>query len=342
MTADHEDESHEDPVLLFVPRSASQQEAKVPNRDFMESLVDCGCWLRVIAANENRVKLADEKATDLERYSAIASFYQHTGTFVEDIITALVAWAVWAKQDSVYLADINERLVLSPGQNPGGTSKTYHQEVVKSFLDSTKRVRVNPHSYLASLTQLPDDEQLRFLGIPWKQNPSVKLVRRWDWDTWHNLPHSIASVTGLLDNSEMIVSCYNKLKHGPQIIISSIKECFARRGESVDFPTDKKYIRLLFCGAETQRGNDSQIAPFLLHDPYFVNAVFYQRIVPLAINYWSIASWLLYIHYKKVRSNVIDHALRKVFSDGVDWEEYLKSGVCFDKRPEIMTFAKIR
>jgi hypothetical protein len=309
----------------------------------LESLVSYGCWIRIIAANENRIKLVDEKASDLERFAAIASFYQQTGTFVEDLFSALVAWAVWAKQDGIFLADINERLVLSLGQNPTNTSKPYHEEVVNTFLGSDKRVRVNPHSYLASLTQLPTDEQLKVLGIPWKRYPSVKMVRRRDWDTWRCLPDSIESMTGLLSgNSELVVSCYNKLKHGPQFIVSSIKECFARRGKFVDSLADKRYIRLLFRGAETQRGDDSDIAPFLMHDPYFVNAVFYHRIVPLAMHYWSIAAWLLYIRYTKLRPDVTDQVLKKIFSDAVDWEEIVKSGRSADKRPDIMHIVHIR
>ena len=40
--------------------------------------------------------------------------------------------------------------------------------------------------------QMSDEELLTFLGIPWKEIPSVKLVPPKLWQTWKSLPRLIA------------------------------------------------------------------------------------------------------------------------------------------------------
>ena len=143
------------PILLCSLKPGPQPEARVSNRDYLESLVKYGCWIRAIAADENRARLAQDEATSLERFSAIVSFYQQIGMLVEDMLTSLIGWVVFASDNSTVLADLNERLTLSPGQKLSKATRRYHEAIVSEFQHPTKRVRVDPFAFIASLSALP-------------------------------------------------------------------------------------------------------------------------------------------------------------------------------------------
>lgn len=329
-------------AMLLYPGPGPIFEPKITNREFLESLVSFGCWFRVMAANDNRVTLSDVNSTPLQCFSAITSFYQHIGMFMEDVITALVTWPVWARDQGVYLADLNERLVLSPGHKPKSKTKPYHEEVIDSFLSTTNRVRVNPGDYLDSIMQMSDASLLHLLGIPWKQFPSVKLVPRRLWKAWNAVHESITTLRSLLnDKSELIVLCYNKLKHGPQAVVSGIRTPLCKRGITFQDSDDAEYVRLLFSGADTQKKDNPFIAPFLLHDSLFVNSIYYHRFLILAIHFWNLASWLLCVHYTKEKLEVADKLLKRIIEEAGVWEDNANRGDRDDKLPKSIRLFKI-
>ena len=330
--------------LLFYLLPTTQPEPPISNQDFLQSLVSYGCWPRIVAANNNRITLCDAASTELERYAAISSFYENVGMLIEDVVSGLVIWPAWAQDRGSCLADMNERLIISDGQDHKDKSRPYREEIAESLAKkTTKRVRVNPSLYLSSVFELTDEQIVRWLGIPWKHNPSVKMVPRSGLDQWHRLPNTIGDLRRMLsENSQLIVSCYNKLKHGPQLVISSVRDALLARGDKNGHRlADTKYVRLLFDGAKTENGGELHVAPFLFHQPYCVNAVFHQCVWPLAVTYWGLASWLLCTHFTKGKPDTDYKPLRELFRESVRWERQTEWPGVGDEMPDVVKMAAV-
>ena len=134
--------------MLALPPISSTPEPKVSNREYLDSLVNFGCWLRVIAANENRAVLSNTTSTTLECYSAIASFYQQVGMFVEDILSGLVCWPVWSKDESVHLPTLmsgwscrKARSRTGRGKSCHGSPKTVTRQSPGRFQEKSRKQR---------------------------------------------------------------------------------------------------------------------------------------------------------------------------------------------------------
>ena len=264
------------------------------------------------------------------RYAAITSFYQNIGMLMEDIITALVVWPAWAKDRTLALADLNERLVLSEGPARKNDSKAYRNEAANYLTTKgAKRVRVNPALYLASVFDLTNEDILKWLGIPWKTHPSVRMVPRSAFDAWHRLPDLVEILRAftLGEGNELVVPCYNKLKHGPQVVIASIRDALLARGDkNAHILPDERYVRLLFQGAKTENGTERLVAPFLFHEPYCVNAHFFLRLLPLAVTYSRLAGWLLCTQFTKSGPAFADKQIRELLRECAKWTSQVEWG----------------
>lgn len=127
---------------------------------------------------------------------------------------------------------------------------------------------------------------LHALGIPWKEVPSVKLVPKDQIPLWKALPHlSKEMLRTLADRkSILLATSYNKLKHGPQMVVMSpYQRAVEQRGlpetpESARGQIDVLHVRLLFDGARTQEtqsdlDESTRVAPFLIHQPDVIEGV---------------------------------------------------------------------
>jgi hypothetical protein len=143
---------------------------------------------------------------------------------------------------------------------------------------------------------------------------------------WHKLPRMMAMLqTKLNEKCPLVVTCYNKLKHGPQMVISRIRDALLTRGhKNADLLSDTKYVRLLFQGAMTENGSELLIAPFLLHQPYCVNGVFYEQMLPMAIAYWSLASWSLCTQFTKSEFKFADKRLPELMREASNWKKQVE------------------
>lgn len=76
-----------------------------------------------------------------------------------------------------------------------------------------------------------------FLGYKWKKVPSVKLIPRQHNEVWKQLPSELrrlASSFHVERQVPRVAAAYNKLKHGPQLIIQNPLTRAQRFGNSPD------------------------------------------------------------------------------------------------------------
>jgi hypothetical protein len=127
---------------------------------------------------------------------------------------------------------------------------------------------------------------------------------------WEKLPTGIEEVLTVLaaDSSRSISTANNKIKHGPQIILTDLAETLRRKGvlASVvdDFASRVKQsnsspttLRVLFEGANTLRRKHS--APFLYLDDsgHAIRNLLAMDFYNLARLPWLIAIWLRKRHF---------------------------------------------
>ena len=121
--------------------------------------------------------------------------------------------------------------------------------------------------------------------------PSVKLIPKRHIKCWEYLPQEFRRIAGSFYDERHIprvTAAYNKLKHGPQLVIQNPMDRARRFGSSSDLATqlawyqavDKPSVRLLFAGARTRPGPTDggarSVAPFLIDDERAVNKIFFE------------------------------------------------------------------
>ncbi|WP_459575126.1 hypothetical protein [Cupriavidus sp. 8B] len=265
-------------------------EPPITSKQFLDSFLEYGCWLRPLAAWTHLQAFERENARELESLASLGSFYQLAGQVVEDALTMLVAWSIWGTDKQQSLADIVERLQLRlsvSSKSPIGPG--YVESIQQKILKSSKRVDVHPREYLSELLTRRDEFLPGSFGIAWKRNPSVKLIPRDVLPLWQNLARFIKEgVTPLLDpRGSLLAACYNKIKHGPQIIVCDPFEIAKIRGLAAD-PKDLMLnnlsIRLLLRGSRVQETNEEleeaeRISPFIFDDADNMRRWFFQQII---------------------------------------------------------------
>ena len=163
-------------------------------------------------------------------------------------------------------------LRFSSPTKPLGAS--YAEAVREKFFASSKRVDVYPREYFNSIADVPDAALPAVFGIPWKRTPSVKDVPRSQRRQWDVLPRALRELlrVSLGSNGELLASCYNKMKHGPQLIFCDPTETARRRGHREELIDNASpTIRLLLDGSRTQETQEEsarseRVSPFLYGD----------------------------------------------------------------------------
>jgi len=302
------------------------KEPPVSNELFLESFVRFGVWVRILAAYEHYKTIINSEMGSPSRFSAIIALYQLLGMLYEDATANLVSWAAWAKNRNLLLADLHQKIFLTEKQVSEKTGLVYHAEANDKLLQrNNKSVGINARLYFGSLTNLSGKETLEWLGIPWKRQPSVKLVPRKLWSEWETFPMRTGEFIKFLadEPKSLITASYNKLKHGPQMAIMNIRE-IAVRGRG--FPEDKvkltvlegECVRLLFDGARTQEheneyGASKRVAPFLLHHPDYIDKMFWDVMVYIALQSWELGYYLFRGIYRRDIQTPPDKRLDEMF-----------------------------
>src|SRR5438105_1766995 len=160
-------------ALYFSLAKANRDETPVQNEEFLRSYVQVGAGLRVVTAYQQYRVLHNSDSTALERFAAVCAFYQSLGTLYEDVAATVVSWAAWAKNRTLLLADIYERIFLTSKPESPDPRRPYHDERAEMLSTSTKAVRICSQQFFESLKTLTGEGLLHALGIPWKPFPSV-------------------------------------------------------------------------------------------------------------------------------------------------------------------------
>lgn len=115
------------------------------------------------------------------------------------------------------------------------------------------------------------------------------------------LPTTVRQLVDVLGgrNSDLLASCYNKMKHGPQMVFADPVEVANARGhphELVDESFEPS-IRLLLKGSRTQETAEevktsTRIAPFLYGDPENARRWLYQSFVHTANVMFTCGTWI--------------------------------------------------
>lgn len=286
----------------------SNLEPDVSNDDFLSAYLEYSCWLRMISARQCLSTLENKDSRTLERLAAIASFYQTAGIVVEDALSTYIAWSLWACDKSRFIPDILERISLRLSEPKSTLTLDYVAETRKKYKETNKRIDIYAREYLQLLLQNTDDELPGIFGIEWKKNPSVKLVPRELMPSWSSLGNHIRECIIPLVNPKgaLLASCYNKIKHGPQITIMSMMKASTARGlpnEAIVGLDTSETIRLLLNGSRVQETDDEfaqhiRAAPFLLPDAENMKRWFFQQIVHISNSLFIHGTWLYNSNFK--------------------------------------------
>jgi hypothetical protein len=247
----------------------------------------------------------------------LAGFYQQVGLQAEDAISNLVVWSIWSQDKSQSFADLLNRTSLRfyPPRQP--LDDSYSVGVRQRFLTTNKRVEVNAVEYLASIGRVSDSELPAQFGIPWNRFPSVRVIPPEHRKVWDMLPFTFREILRPLStNGEVLASCYNKLKHGPQLIIANPLEVAQSRGHppsQISAPGGfllTPTIRLLLYGSRTQETPEesaasTRVAPFLLDDTENARHWLLQSLVHTANFLFVAGTWIFNFAFPDKRRDIV-------------------------------------
>jgi hypothetical protein len=300
------------PTRLFTSfhfRPGPSEEPRVENSDFILSFLRVGIWIRCITLSDHVEVLRKPSPSPLKRYAATIGLYQELGLLTEDAIATLVAWSLWSSDKSQSLADIVYRLSLAR-ETQGASHYTRAQmEKVTTDLAAGRKIRVDGRRYLQGLLSgIPERDLPTLLGVPWSRTPSVKLVPKQYKLAWHSLPAMIADHVSVLTDSrsELTTTYFNKLKHGPQLVIQNprrVAESMNIAEADLASTPDRNMIRLLFHGSRTtishaELSENKRTAPFLLDDGDNARALLHGGAIKTALFMWILGRFLFGCSFK--------------------------------------------
>ena len=307
------------PFLLNLDPSG-MDEPNITNDEFLDSLHTVGVWLRVLAAHDSLARYASGDSTSVQRLAALSNIYLQLGAQLEDQAVALIAFSVWSKNRDLVLPNLFSRIFVRHSGKPTICSQI---EVTQNRLmnDRSGNVGVNQRAFFQEVANMTDAQIVEFfLGYKWRAKPSVKLVPSRHIQVWRSLPGELRRIAASYHDHKHIprfTAAYNKLKHGPQLVLQNPMDRARRFANPLDLTSqlpqfaalDKLGVRLLFSGARTQRErtdeNVTSVAPFLLDDERAVNKLFFGTMVYQA----ALCSLLVKMHialYRKTPLNLDD------------------------------------
>ena len=277
-------------------------EPSISSETFLRSYLEAGLWLRCLGAQHHVRTLAASQSTRLARFAASAGIYTQLGLATEDALAMLVAWSLWVRDRSDNLPDLVYRINLRMSHELANyTAKEI--EDIRGKAVSGKKINVDGRRYLKSLRDGVGERDLpQLFGIRLHPHPSVKLVPKSETLSRRMLPRIIAENLEVLTDfrSAMSSACYNKLKHGPQLIVDKPSAAAMRMGHSAEEYhafRDLELIRLLLCGSkvsitEEEIANGERSAPFLLDDPDNARRLMDRAVVAPAVFMWTLGRYI--------------------------------------------------
>ena len=269
-------------------------EPAISNDEFLDSLDEIGVWLRVLAAHDSLKRYSSPDSTRAQRMAALSNIYLQLGAQLEDQAVSLIAFSVWSKNRDLVLADLFSRTFVTLPQ----TSTTGSEIAVahdKLTADRPGRVRVDQRAFFREVAGMDDAAIVEFfLGCKWRPVPSAKLIPSKHMQVWKNLPGELRRIASSFyeeRHTPRITAAYNKLKHGPQLILQNPIDRARRFGRSPNLDQqlaaysafDKTGVRLLFAGSKTRLqpddGGAGSVAPFLIDDDGAVRKLFFETMV---------------------------------------------------------------
>lgn len=314
------------PILLNLDPSY-MEEPQISNDEFLDSLAKIGVWLRVLTAHDSLERFSSPKSTSAQRLAALSNIYLQFGAQVEDQAVALVAFSVWSRDRDLVLADLFSRVfVRRKVQTPGSEIQEVHDRLGSA---STKAVPVDLKAFFSEVAEMSDTEVIDFfLGYKWKPFPSVKLIPTRHIETWRILPVELRRIAGSFCHDTQVprlTAAYNKIKHGPQLVIQNPVDRAKRFSNPRDFGAqlaeypsfDKLGVRLLFDGAntgpESEDGGGRSVAPFLIDDAQAVKRIFFNNMVHQASMLGALVKMQIAL-YRKTHASFgdLDEGIRRI------------------------------
>lgn len=267
-------DSEKAPAFAFSLDDPSARQ--IDNEEFLESYVRLGAWLRLIQAFD-ALKTIRQTNDSAHRLAATAAIFSALGALVEDVNATLLAWICWNKNSQLRLADIlfNASFVRDAKQTPGDA----FLDGVVSLLSTGKRARVDPQAFAKTLLSKDARAVLRLVGLDWKAQPSVKVARGDELILWAKLPTATKQTLEVLaSGSTVSISlAYNKIKHGPQVLVSNLVDYLQETGADEEMlrtvtkslrlrGLSPNTLRILFKGSETKRTVSGDLATLWLDD----------------------------------------------------------------------------
>ncbi len=289
------------------------REPDISNDEFLGSLYEIGVWLRVLAAYDSLKRYSSPDSTRAQRVAALSNIYLQLGAQVEDQAVSLIVFSVWSKNRDLVLADLFSRTSISRSEKPKNRSEipVVHDKLAR---DATQRVTVDPRAFFGEVAEMDDAVIIEFfLGYEWKAVPSVNLIPRENLKVWRDLPGELRRIAKSFydeGHNPRITAVYNKLKHGPQLILQNPIDRARQFGGSPNLDElsagyrafDKTGIRLLLAGAKTRREpGDSRVgavAPFLIDDEGAVNKLFFETMFYQATLFHMLVEMQLSLYQK--------------------------------------------
>ena len=281
------------PFLLNLTPSEID-EPDITNDEFLDSLAGIGVWLRVLSAYDSLARYASPDASPAQRLAALSNIFLQLGAQAEDQAVALIAFSVWSTNRDLVLADLFSRIFVRRPRNP---TKGSHVEEVHAKLKSggDAGVPVDQASFFREVAAMNDAAIVEFcLGYRWRTVPSVKLIPKRHIEVWRRMPGELRRIASSFYDERhfpRVTAGYNKLKHGPQLVIQNPMDRGRQFGTAPNLTAqlarfesfDKPTVRLLFAGASTQReptaGNGRSVAPFLIDDLGAANKLYFETMV---------------------------------------------------------------
>ncbi len=272
--------------------------------------------------------LADKRASRLQRLAATAGLYQQIGLGTEDALATPIAWSFWAHNQSANLADISARVLLKvdPREPPYSPAE---MEDLKRKLADNKRIHVDGRRYLRALINGVKARDIPVLfGIRWKPHPSIKLVSKDELEFWTSLPGVLLKHEEILTdpNTQMATACYNKLKHGPQLIVDKPKDAARRMSRpqpELQVMPETELLRILTDGARTEMTREElarsqHVAPFLLDDPDNANRLLVESLMDSSLFMFMLGRYLYggAFHGHKIPGPPSDPGLTELIAAG--------------------------
>ena len=211
------------PFLLNLNPSL-MEEPDVSNDEFLDSLDRLGVWLRVLSAYDSLERYTSPDSTSTQRLASLSNIYIQLGAQLEDQAVSLVAFSVWSRCRSLVLADLFSRIFIRRSRTPadGTEIRRVHERL---GTDERNPVMVDQNAFFRESSEMSDPDIVEFfLGYRWRKVPSVRLIPKRHIGVWRQLPGELRRIASSFYDERYVprlTAAYNKLKHGPQLIVQN-------------------------------------------------------------------------------------------------------------------------